>query len=203
MDDAAFWSTEFTESPDYVDVPDRILGPEIRELRPGFALDLGCGSGRNCLMLAELGWTVTGVDWAKEAIRLARGAAHARGLEVTFVESDTTKWSPSRRFNLVISTFALPGKEDNRRILQTAIKALSPGGTLIVADWDRSMAEVWPFDAQDLTTPEEIAALLVGVGIERREVRRIEVFAKDDPRASSGTAANVAFVRALSPDSPT
>jgi hypothetical protein len=71
----------------------------------------------------------------------------------------------------------------------------SPGGTLLVADWDRSMAEMWPFDAQDLATPEEIAELLVGLLIERQEVRQIEAFAKDDPRASSGTTAKVAFVR--------
>ena len=195
MDDAAFWSSEFTEGPDYVDVPDQILGPEIRDLNPGFALDLGCGSGKNCLMLAALGWAVTGVDWAEEAIRLARDAAQIRGLEVTFIEADTTKWSPSRQFDLVISTFALPGREDSRRVLRTAVNALSPGGTLIVADWDRSMAEVWPFEAEDLATPEEIADQLAGLQVERLEVRRIEAFAKDDPRASGGTAAKVAFGR--------
>jgi len=195
MDDATFWNTEFTECPDCVDVPDQILGAEIRDLNPGFALDLGYGSGKNCLILAELGWTVTGVDWADEAIRLARNAAQARGLEVTFIEADTTKWSPTRPFDLVISTFALPGKEDSRRVLRTAVNALSPGGTLIIADWDRSMANVWEFEAKDLATQEEIAEQLAGLQVERLEVRRVEAFAKDDPRASSGTAANVAFGR--------
>ena len=142
MDDASFWNSEFTESPVYVDVPDQILKLEIRGLSPGSALDLGCGSGKNVMMLAELGWWVTGVDWADEGIRLAQRASQERGLKATFIVADTTTWSSERRFDLVISTFALPGREDSRRVLRTAVNALAPGGTLIVADWDRSMAEI-------------------------------------------------------------
>ena len=100
MDDASFWNSEFTESPAYVDVPDQILKLEILGLRPGSALDLGCGSGKNVLMLAELGWRVTGVDWADEGIRLAQGAVQERGLKATFIVADTTTWSPERRFDL-------------------------------------------------------------------------------------------------------
>lgn len=199
MDDAAFWNAEFTESPAYVDVPDQILTLELQGLSAGSALDLGCGSGKNVLMLAELGWMVTGVDWADEAIRLAQRSVRERGLEATFVVADTTTWTPDRQFDLVISTFALPGKEASRRVLRTAVNAVGPGGTLIVADWDRSMADVWPFEAEALATPEEIAEQLVGLEIEGLEVRRLEAFAKNDPRASSGTAANVAFVRGRRP----
>lgn len=35
-----------------------------RDLRPGRALDLACGDGRNAVWLAERGWTVTAVDRA-------------------------------------------------------------------------------------------------------------------------------------------
>jgi SAM-dependent methyltransferase len=199
VDGAAFWNTEFTKSPAYVDVSDHILTLEIRGLSPGSALDLGCGSGKNVVILAELGWMVTGVDWADEGIRLARGAVQERGLNARFIVADTTTWSPDRRFDLVISTFALPGKEESQRVLRSAVNALAPGGTLIVADWDRSMADVWPFEAEELATPEEIAEQLVGREVERLEVRRLEAFAKDDPRASRGTATNVAFVRGRRP----
>ncbi len=194
--DSDFWNTEFRQDPDYVDVADQILGPEVRGLTLGTALDLGCGSGKNALILAELGWTVIGVDWAEEAIRLARQATRGRDLEATFIVADTTKWTPGTQFNLVVSTYTLPGGENSRHVLQTAANAVAPVGTLIIAEWDRSMAEVWPFAAEDLTTPDEIAGVLRGLAVERAEVRRIDVFAKDDPRASSGTAANVAFVRA-------
>jgi 2-polyprenyl-3-methyl-5-hydroxy-6-metoxy-1,4-benzoquinol methylase len=194
--DATDWNNEFKDSPDYVDVRDHILGPELESLSPGTALDLGCGSGRNALQLAQLGWRVVGVDWADHAIGLANQAASNQGLDAAFVVADTTTWIPETEFDLVVSTYALPGGEDSRRVLGTAAKAVAPGGTLIIAEWDKSMAEVWHFDADDLMTPDEIAVLLPGLEVERAEVRRIQAFTEGDPRAYAGLTANVAFVRA-------
>jgi 2-polyprenyl-3-methyl-5-hydroxy-6-metoxy-1,4-benzoquinol methylase len=45
--------------------PSGFLGPEVDELTPGRALDLGSGEGRNALWLAERGWRVTGVDFSE------------------------------------------------------------------------------------------------------------------------------------------
>lgn len=38
----------------------------------GRAIDLGCGTGTNVLTLAQNGWDVTGVDFVRRAISLAR-----------------------------------------------------------------------------------------------------------------------------------
>jgi SAM-dependent methyltransferase len=152
-------------------------------------------------MLAERGWSVVGVDWAGHAIELAIQAAADRGLDATFVVGDITGWEPPAEFDLVISTYALPGGDDNRRVLQTAFGALAQGGTLIVAEWDRSMSQVWGFGEDELMTPERIVALLPGLEIEKAEVRHVEnAFpSPDDPRGEEGSAANVAFVRARKP----
>ena len=109
--DRTSWNDEFKGNADYVDVTDHVLDPELHSLRPGTALDLGCGSGRNTLRLAELGWTVVGVDWADHAIGLATQAANDRQLDATFIVADTTEWKPEREFDLVFSTYALPGGE--------------------------------------------------------------------------------------------
>ncbi len=67
----------------------------------------------------------------------------------------------------------------------------------MVAEWDKSMAEVWGFGEGELLSPEEIVELLSGVEIEKAEVRRLaHAFPDDDPRARGGPPANVAFVRA-------
>jgi trans-aconitate methyltransferase len=58
---------------------------------------------------------------------------------VTFLVGDITEWEPSGTFDLVLSTYALPGGESSRRALATALAALAPGGTLTVVEWDLSM----------------------------------------------------------------
>lgn len=196
--DQQFWNESYKEDAEQTVVPDRLVADETEELPPGRALDLGCGTGPNALMLAERGWSVLGVDWSDHAIDLANRVAADRGLDAHFVVADTTLWTANERFDLVLSTYALPGGEDNRRILQTACNALATGGTVIVAEWDVSMAEVWDFDADELMSVEQIVGLLPGMTIEKAEVRHIrDMFPDtDDPRSYAGPAADVAFVRA-------
>lgn len=194
--DSQFWNDEFKGNPDHVNVADRVLAMELENLEPGTALDLGCGSGKNALMLARRGWAVVGVDWADHAISLAGQAASREDLRATFIVADTTTWRADGEFDLVISTYALPGREESPKVLATAVHAVAPGGTLLIVEWNRTMAEVWPFDEEELTTPEEIVSHLSGFDIERAEVRRIEIFTAEDPRAMVGTEADVVVVRA-------
>jgi SAM-dependent methyltransferase len=179
-------------------VTDRVLEAEITHLPVGSALDLGCGTGKNSLKLAAWGWSVVGVDWAEHALELAREAAQAKQLDATFHAADITTWQPTQMFDLVISTYALPGGTASQHVLYTAIQALAPGGTLLVVEWDKSMSTVWGFDPDDLHSPEEIVNLLPGLRVESAEVRHIDdMFAgPSDPRAQAGSAANIALVRA-------
>ena len=198
--DRDLWNDAYKEDPTQVVVGDFILDQELEGLPLGTALDLGCGSGPNALKLAERGWSVAGVDWAEHAIALATRSAQEKGLDATFCVSDTSTWEPPTKFDLVISSYALPGGDDSERTLRTAVKALAQGGTLIVAEWDKSMSEVWNFAEGELMSPEQIAELLPGLEIEKAEVRCLQnIFSDDDPRAQEGSSANVALVRARKP----
>lgn len=190
-----FWNEEYRENPANVWVPDRLLAGEVNGLMPTTALDLGCGSGQNSLALAERGWRVLGVDFSDVAIDMARADAAKRGLSADFLVADTASWHPVHSFDLVISTYSLPGGGKNQNILANAAMALALGGTIIIADWDKSMAKVWGFPEDELLSPEEITAQLPGIYIEAAEVREIDAFEKEDPRYVEGARAKAAFVR--------
>ncbi|HEY8798234.1 MAG TPA: methyltransferase domain-containing protein [Candidatus Dormibacteraeota bacterium] len=60
-------------------------------LAPGRALDLGCGTGTNCVYLAQRGWEATGVDFVPRAIGAARRKAAAARVSGRFVVGDATR----------------------------------------------------------------------------------------------------------------
>src|SRR5450759_898595 len=64
------------------DAPTPLLVETAGRLRPGKALDLACGSGRNALWLAQNGWTVTAVDGAPAALEILRRNAAAQKLAI-------------------------------------------------------------------------------------------------------------------------
>lgn len=61
------------------------------EMKPGRALDVGCGRGENAIMLAKNGFDVTGIDLVKDAIADANSKAIERHVKVNFVVGDVLK----------------------------------------------------------------------------------------------------------------
>lgn len=60
-------------------------------LRPGRAVDLGCGTGANAVFLAQHGFEVTGIDFAPAALAKATAKAATAGVQVRFLEDDLTR----------------------------------------------------------------------------------------------------------------
>jgi SAM-dependent methyltransferase len=60
-------------------------------LRPGRAIDLGCGEGDNAIFLAQHGFSVTGVDFAPAAIAKARRKVDLAGVNVDLRVADLTQ----------------------------------------------------------------------------------------------------------------
>jgi SAM-dependent methyltransferase len=73
MTDELIWRAE----------PNRFLVEEVARMKPGRALDLACGEGRNALWLAERGWQVTGVDFSPVGLAKARRLAVVRRVDVS------------------------------------------------------------------------------------------------------------------------
>lgn len=151
---------------------DALLAEHTRELKPGRALDLGCGSGGNAVWLAERGWQVTAVDFSAVAIEKAKLRAADRGLEAEFIVSDATAFRPNGLYDLITSFYIQLWPEQRARMLSGAVEALAPGGRLLFVSHDQSSPPSgWSQeDLESLTTPNEVAAELPGLRIERAEV---------------------------------
>jgi SAM-dependent methyltransferase len=64
---------------------------ETQDLKPGRALDLGCGTGTNVIYLAQHGWQATGVDFVGKAIEAAKRKAKAARAAADFFQGDVTR----------------------------------------------------------------------------------------------------------------
>lgn len=153
--------------------PNRFLVAEVAELRPGRALDLACGSGRNAVWLARQGWSVVGVDYADVALGQARVLAAKRGVEVDWIEADVREWEPpARSFDLVVVLYLQLPAEERAPIMRRAADALTEGGTmLVVGHHSENLASGsgGPRDPRVLFTPDDVAAELDDLRIEKAE----------------------------------
>lgn len=140
-------------------------------------LELGCGSGRVAIPLAEAGYRVTGLDSSSAMLDRARAAATATATGI----ADRLQWHlgqmreaasvPGGPFGVVIialnGLLHLAGQDDQREVLVAARRALDPRGLLVI----------------DLlnVTPETLRSLEGGVLLEgswaRHDGTRVDKFA--------------------------
>lgn len=113
------------------------LAEQVESMRPGRALDLGCGEGADALWLAEHGWDVTAVDISQTALERAAADATARELahRISFQRHDLSESFPVGAFDLVSAQFlhsvvAL----DRAQLLRRGADAVASGGTLMIVD---------------------------------------------------------------------
>ena len=161
------WSTMDHTFADY----DETLVEHAGEVQPGRALDLGCGSGGNAVWLAKRGWQVTAVDFSDVAIEKARMRAAGSGVEVEFLVSDVTTYQPKEKYDLITSFYIHLWPKERAQMLGNAAQLLAPGGRLLFVSHDKSSPPSGWSDADlaSLTTPDEVAAELPGLVIERAE----------------------------------
>jgi 2-polyprenyl-3-methyl-5-hydroxy-6-metoxy-1,4-benzoquinol methylase len=117
--------------------PNAYLRAAAEELRPGLALDAGCGHGAETLWLAARGWRVTAVDFSATALAHARSTAETVGAEIAaridWVEGDLATWSPPPgHYDLVLCLYVHVAGSVEELVGRMAA-GVAPGGTLLLA----------------------------------------------------------------------
>ncbi|WP_111718433.1 bifunctional 2-polyprenyl-6-hydroxyphenol methylase/3-demethylubiquinol 3-O-methyltransferase UbiG [Homoserinimonas sp. OAct 916] len=111
------------------------------------ALDVGAGSGRHSIWLAQHGWKVTAVDSSPNQINRCLERAELAKLEIETQVADVRSWTPSLvlhggGFDLILCAF-VNLTDDFRRIAEW----LKPGGELLIV-LHGPESKVGPFDAR-------------------------------------------------------
>jgi SAM-dependent methyltransferase len=127
--DRLAWNRTYREGGAVNLEPNRLLVDTVQGRKPGRALDLGMGQGRNAIYLASQGWDVTGVDISDVGIEQANEAAKAAGVDAKL----HTKVADFRTFDFGENAYDLvafiymgptPPVDPIRR-------ALRPGGVVV------------------------------------------------------------------------
>ena len=116
---------------------------ESGRIPPCRAIDLGCGTGRNALFLAQNGFQVTGVDFASSAIAKARQKADAAGLKAEFIMDDLTNiQNVTGTFDFLVDAGVLDVLRPKSRDLyvENVLTLTHPGSWFFLGGWEWTLS---------------------------------------------------------------
>ena len=131
------WTTHFnrlyTLPQDVFDTrPNGFLAAVVRDLKPGAALDVSMGQGRNTVFLASKGWKAVGFDPAEDGLVAARAAAARAGVTIEAVNSTYQAFDFGEgRWDLVVFCYAFAPLSDAALVAKLH-RALRPGGLVLI-----------------------------------------------------------------------
>ena len=102
-------------------------------------LDLGCGGGLVCEPLSRLGANVTGIDFVKNNISVAKLHAKQKRLNITYINNDIEKLDLTKKFDLIILFEVLEHLEDWKRFLLKINNNLKSNGLIIISTINRTL----------------------------------------------------------------
>lgn len=116
-------------------VPSPRFVSSLKDITPGSALDVGFGTAKESIWLAEHGWTVEGIDPSDDMNRIARERAAAKGLDIHFYKSDLFAFHPEKAYDLVVCQMVLHFFTDESVIqaIEKLKSLVSSGGRIYIA----------------------------------------------------------------------
>lgn len=106
----------------------------LEGMRCTLVLEIGCGTGKNTLLLAQIAERVCALDFSPGMIRKAQSRLHAK--QVTFALANLTQSWPTvaQSADLVICNLVLEHIQDLSFIFSEARRVLKSGGRFLVSE---------------------------------------------------------------------
>ena len=116
----------------------------------GVVLDLGCGSGRLSVGLAQAGVDIVGLDLSESMLEVARAKAAVASVAIRFIHGDMRSFELPERFSAILipgnSLLHLHAIADLQGCLSSVRRHLAPGGRLVfdISKWDLGRLVLMP-----------------------------------------------------------
>lgn len=127
-DEAVLYDPVYAGESQSPTAPSALLVEAVKGRRPGKALDVGMGQGRNTVFLARQGWDVTGFDVSKTGLAAAQRQAAAAGVKInTVAMSDEEFPFGTAQWDLIAIVYPI-----EKRSVFRVRQALRPGGVVVI-----------------------------------------------------------------------
>jgi len=99
------------------------------------ALDLASGTGIISLLMDDVGFQVTGLDWSQNMLDLARSKAKKQGRTINFMLGDAQNtMEPDASFDVIINRHLVWTLVDPKAAFAEWFRVLKPGGKVLIVD---------------------------------------------------------------------
>jgi len=113
--------------------PSAFLVSAVKDVKPGKALDVATGQGRNAVFLATKGWDVTGFDIAEEGLKAANENAAKAGVAITTLKARLEDFDyGTARWDLICFIYVPTELIVDPAFIARIRTALKPGGLALI-----------------------------------------------------------------------
>jgi SAM-dependent methyltransferase len=160
------WNKILTSAkPMFNTAPNAFLVEMTKGLKPGRALDVGMGQGRNTIFLAQRGWDSVGFDPADRAVAAAQEEARKLGVKITthVARAEDFDWGEGQ-WDLIVLSYV-----GGREYVAQVQRALRPGGMMVLEGFHRDATKNRPIGGAVVFDTNELLQVFGALRIVRYE----------------------------------
>jgi SAM-dependent methyltransferase len=129
-----------SDTPGFSTQPNALLVATVEGRRPGRALDVGMGQGRNSVFLALKGWDVTGFDMSDEGLAIAQRNAKRAGVPLNAIrETDEAFDYGADQWDLIVFMYE-PFSITSSAYVDRLRKSLKVRGIIVIESYGEDAA---------------------------------------------------------------